>query len=196
MGCEEHGLSYTPSLLEWLGKLEGSSGWCRQQKRTLEGTWWLGFPCASPQLQLNPQIQVATLSSSQPQVFNNCERLSPDPEATPPAPVPSSSARLRCTHTTPPKWRSVPKCENATVSIACTEANVDDSTNLVIILGMMQVSKRIPFEDPQVLMGVRILYVASNLLIFGLYYFIGMKIKNKRGLLWLGTFLDTITYTS
>ena len=46
---------------------------------------------------------------------------------------------------------------------------------------MMQVSKRIPFDDPQVLLGVRILYVVSNLLIFGLYYYIGMKIKSKRG---------------
>jgi hypothetical protein len=45
----------------------------------------------------------------------------------------------------------------------------------------MQVSKRIPFDDPQVLLGVRILYVASNLLIFGLYYYIGLKIKAKRG---------------
>ncbi len=55
------------------------------------------------------------------------------------------------------------------------------STNLVIILGMMQVSKRVPFDDPQVLMGVRILYVVSNLLIFALNYYIGMKIKQKRG---------------
>lgn len=55
------------------------------------------------------------------------------------------------------------------------------STNLVIILGMMQVSKRVPFDDPQVLLGVRILYVVSNLLIFGLNYYIGMKIKQKRG---------------
>jgi hypothetical protein len=30
-------------------------------------------------------------------------------------------------------------------------------------------------------MGVRILYVASNLIIFGLYYYISMKIKAKRG---------------
>lgn len=53
-------------------------------------------------------------------------------------------------------------------------------TNLVIILGMMQVSKRIPFDDPQVLMGVRILYVVSNLIIFGMYYYISTKIKAKR----------------
>ena len=47
---------------------------------------------------------------------------------------------------------------------------------------MMQVSKKIPFDDPQVLMGVRILYVVSNLLIFGIYYYIGMKIKAQRGM--------------
>jgi Phosphate transport (Pho88) len=46
---------------------------------------------------------------------------------------------------------------------------------------MMQVSKRVPFEDPQVLMGVRILYVVSNLIIFGINYYIGMKIKKTRG---------------
>lgn len=46
---------------------------------------------------------------------------------------------------------------------------------------MMQVSKKIPFDDPTVLLGVRVLYVTSNLLIFGLYYYIGMKIKQKRG---------------
>ena len=55
------------------------------------------------------------------------------------------------------------------------------STNLVIVLGMMQVSKKIPFEDPTVLLGVRILYVVSNLIIFGIYFFMGMKIKQKRG---------------
>lgn len=54
-------------------------------------------------------------------------------------------------------------------------------TNLAIILGMMQVSKKIPFEDPQVLMGVRILYVVSNLLIFGLYFYVGTIIKSKKG---------------
>ncbi|RMZ88985.1 hypothetical protein DV736_g3777, partial [Chaetothyriales sp. CBS 134916] len=53
-------------------------------------------------------------------------------------------------------------------------------SNLVIILGMMQVSKKIPFDDPNVLLGVRILYVVSNLLIFGIYYYVGTKIKAKR----------------
>ncbi|KAK5103429.1 phosphate transporter (Pho88) [Lithohypha guttulata] len=54
-------------------------------------------------------------------------------------------------------------------------------TNLVIMLGMMQVSKKIPFEDPNVLMGVRALYVVSNLLIFGVYYYITTKIQRKKG---------------
>ena len=55
------------------------------------------------------------------------------------------------------------------------------STNLVIILGMMQVSKKIPFEDPQVLMGVRGLYIVSNLIIVGVYLYIQMKINSKKG---------------
>lgn len=55
------------------------------------------------------------------------------------------------------------------------------STNLVIILGMMQVSKKIPFDDPQVLMGVRILYVVSNLLILALYFYVQTQISKKKG---------------
>ena len=55
------------------------------------------------------------------------------------------------------------------------------STNLVIVLGMMQVSKKIPFDDPQVLMGVRILYVVSNLFILGLYYYVHTQINKKKG---------------
>ena len=55
------------------------------------------------------------------------------------------------------------------------------STNLVIILGMMQVSKKIPFEDPQVLMGIRALYIISNLIILGIYLFMQQKINSKKG---------------
>ncbi|KAF6220046.1 hypothetical protein HO133_003871 [Letharia lupina] len=55
-------------------------------------------------------------------------------------------------------------------------------TNLLIILGMMQVSKKIPFEDPQVLMGVRVLYVVSNLIILGIYFYMQMKINKKKDL--------------
>ena len=57
------------------------------------------------------------------------------------------------------------------------------STNLIIILGMMQVSKKIPFDDPQVLLGVRVLYVVSNLIIVGIYLYIQMKINAKKGTL-------------
>ncbi|KAI0180768.1 inorganic phosphate transport PHO88 [Hypoxylon sp. FL1284] len=55
-------------------------------------------------------------------------------------------------------------------------------TNIIIILGMMQVSKRIPFEDPDVLNMVRALYVASNVLIAGIYVYVQMQINKKKDL--------------
>jgi len=55
-------------------------------------------------------------------------------------------------------------------------------TNLVIVLGMMQLSKKIPFDDPQVLMGIRILYVVSNLFIFGIYFYVQTQISKKKDL--------------
>jgi len=54
-------------------------------------------------------------------------------------------------------------------------------TNLLIILFFMQASKKIPFEDPTVLTGVRILYVVSNVLIFGVYFYCQQKINAKKG---------------
>lgn len=56
-----------------------------------------------------------------------------------------------------------------------------DSTNVVIILGMMQVSKKVPFEDPNVLNAVRGLYILSNLIIMGIYYYIKLQIDKKKG---------------
>ena len=56
------------------------------------------------------------------------------------------------------------------------------STNLVIILVMMQVSKKIPFDDPNVLNGVRALYIVSNLIIAGIYFYVKMQIDKKRGM--------------
>jgi hypothetical protein len=56
-----------------------------------------------------------------------------------------------------------------------------DSTNLIIILGMMQVSKKIPFEDPNVLNGCRALYIVSNLVIAGLYLYTQFQINKKKG---------------
>jgi len=55
------------------------------------------------------------------------------------------------------------------------------STNLVIILVMMQVSKKIPFDDPNVLMGIRVAYIISNLIIAGVYLYVQMLINKKKG---------------
>lgn len=52
---------------------------------------------------------------------------------------------------------------------------------MVIILGMMQVSKKIPFDDPNVLMGVRAMYIISNLIILGIYLYMQQKINAKKG---------------
>ncbi|KAJ9628550.1 phosphate transporter (Pho88) [Taxawa tesnikishii (nom. ined.)] len=53
-------------------------------------------------------------------------------------------------------------------------------TNLIIILFMMQASKKVPFEDPTVLNGVRALYVVSNLIILGIYLYTQQQINKKR----------------
>jgi len=46
---------------------------------------------------------------------------------------------------------------------------------------MMQVSKRIPFEDPTWLNGIRGMYILSNILIVGIYLLVAKKIKTKNG---------------
>ncbi|KAL8829120.1 MAG: hypothetical protein Q9170_006310 [Blastenia crenularia] len=88
-------------------------------------------------------------------------------------------------------WRSTRKCmlieepEVESGHYLKFFANTPSSyrTNLIIILGMMQVSKKIPFDDPQVLMGVRLLYIVSNLIIAGIYLYIQNKINAKKGTL-------------
>ncbi|KAF1915682.1 inorganic phosphate transporter Pho88 [Ampelomyces quisqualis] len=52
-------------------------------------------------------------------------------------------------------------------------------SNLVIILGFMQISKKIPFDDPNVLNGVRALYVISNIIIAGIYFYVQQQINKK-----------------
>lgn len=49
------------------------------------------------------------------------------------------------------------------------------------MLVMMQVSKKIPFEDPTVLFGVRTMYIASNVLIAMLYFYVHTQINAKKG---------------
>ena len=48
---------------------------------------------------------------------------------------------------------------------------------------MMQLAKKVPFDDPQVLMGVRAMYILSNVLILGLYLYTQAKINAKKGTL-------------
>ncbi|KAL8276785.1 hypothetical protein RQP46_010841 [Phenoliferia psychrophenolica] len=52
-------------------------------------------------------------------------------------------------------------------------------TNLALSLGLMQVAKKFDFEDPTVLMAVRVGYVASQLLCVGAYYYASVVIKRK-----------------
>ena len=50
---------------------------------------------------------------------------------------------------------------------------------------MMQASKKIPFDDERVLLGVRVMYVVSNLVIAGIYVYVGMQIDKKKGTAYL-----------
>ncbi|KAH8118153.1 inorganic phosphate transporter [Phellopilus nigrolimitatus] len=51
--------------------------------------------------------------------------------------------------------------------------------NLVISLVGMQVARKIPFDDPQVLNYVRVGYVTVQLLVLSTYYYISMKVKQR-----------------
>ncbi|KZT06099.1 inorganic phosphate transporter [Laetiporus sulphureus 93-53] len=53
------------------------------------------------------------------------------------------------------------------------------ASNIVISLLAMQVAKKVDFSDPQILMGVRIAYVAVQIIILGTYYYVSYKIKQK-----------------
>jgi hypothetical protein len=46
---------------------------------------------------------------------------------------------------------------------------------------MMQVAKKIPFEDPTVLNAIRAVYVTSNLIILGIYLYIRAQVNKKKG---------------
>ncbi|KAF8735516.1 hypothetical protein AX14_001948 [Amanita brunnescens Koide BX004] len=51
--------------------------------------------------------------------------------------------------------------------------------NLAISLGVMQLARRIPFDNPQVLLAVRVAYVVTQVVVLGVYYYISTKIKAK-----------------
>lgn len=46
---------------------------------------------------------------------------------------------------------------------------------------MMQLAKKIPFDDPDVLLMVRGLYILSNVLILGLYLYTQAQVNKKKG---------------
>lgn len=48
---------------------------------------------------------------------------------------------------------------------------------------MMQLAKKVPFDNPDVLLLVRGLYIASNVIILSLYLYTQAKINKKRGTL-------------
>ncbi|KAI0318284.1 phosphate transport-domain-containing protein [Amylostereum chailletii] len=50
---------------------------------------------------------------------------------------------------------------------------------IAISLGVMQVARKIPFDDPDVLNYVRIGYVASQVILLAVYYYTSYKIKSK-----------------
>ncbi|KAG8859355.1 hypothetical protein FRB96_004570 [Tulasnella sp. 330] len=54
--------------------------------------------------------------------------------------------------------------------------------NLGVSLGAMQLARKIPFEDPQVLLYVRVAYVSVQLIVLGIYYYVSTKIKQKNDL--------------
>jgi len=45
----------------------------------------------------------------------------------------------------------------------------------------MQISKKVPFDDPNVLNGVRALYVLSNIIIATIYFYVQGQINKKNG---------------
>ncbi|GAA6017852.1 hypothetical protein JCM10207_003475 [Rhodosporidiobolus poonsookiae] len=55
-------------------------------------------------------------------------------------------------------------------------------SNMMLSLGLMQVARKIDFNDPDVLLYVRCLYVGTALLSLGVYYYVTLKIKQKNDL--------------
>jgi len=49
------------------------------------------------------------------------------------------------------------------------------------MLGLMQLAKKIPFEDEKTLNILRGAYLLSNIIILGLYAYVGMVINKKNG---------------
>ncbi|KAL2828047.1 inorganic phosphate transporter Pho88 [Aspergillus cavernicola] len=55
-------------------------------------------------------------------------------------------------------------------------------TNLAIIVVMMQLAKKVPFDNPDVLLAVRGVYILSNVIILALYLYTQAQINKKNDL--------------
>lgn len=53
--------------------------------------------------------------------------------------------------------------------------------NLGVMLGSMQLVKKIPFEDPQVLMYARVAYYGMNLLVILWAFYLKTAVARKNG---------------
>lgn len=53
-------------------------------------------------------------------------------------------------------------------------------TNMVVSLGAMQLARKIPFDDPQTLLYVRVAYVATQAITLLVYYYCASKIRAKK----------------
>jgi hypothetical protein len=53
--------------------------------------------------------------------------------------------------------------------------------NIAIILGSMQLAKRLDWEDQRVITSIRIIYLTSNVIVFAVYAYIYSKIQKKQG---------------
>lgn len=53
--------------------------------------------------------------------------------------------------------------------------------NLGVMLGSMQLVKKIPFEDPQVLMYARVAYYGMNLLVMLWAFYLKTAVARKNG---------------
>ena len=78
------------------------------------------------------------------------------------------------------KW-CLRKCELIVWYSSDKPSTDDRSTNLAIILAMMQLSKKIPFDNPDVLLMVRGMYILSNVIILGIYLYTQAQISKKKG---------------
>ena len=56
---------------------------------------------------------------------------------------------------------------------------------------MMQLAKKVPFDDPNVLLLVRGLYIASNVIILSIYLYTQSKINQKKGMFILNCLRST-----